>query len=68
MLVKMAANDEDVECIAWEMSARFDEAAAWIAHEMAEIADRRFDRHSAAWWHYIASIIEQRDLSRNPIA
>jgi hypothetical protein len=59
MLAKMPANDQDIERIAGEMSGRFDEAAAWIAHEIAEIADRMFDREAAAWWQYIASAIEQ---------
>ena len=54
MLVKMQADNRDIERIASEMSGRFDEAAAWIAHEMAEIADKLFDKHSAAWWQYIA--------------
>lgn len=60
MPIKMHANDQDLEHIAREMAGRFDEAAAWVAHEMAEIADRMSDRNSAAWWQYIASTIEQR--------
>jgi hypothetical protein len=60
MPVKMHVNDQDLDHIAQEMSGRFDEAAAWIAREMAEIADRMFDRNSAEWWQYIASAIEQR--------
>ncbi len=60
MPVKMHANDQDLEHIAREMSGRFDEAAAWIAREMAEIADRMFDRNSAEWWQYIANAIDQR--------
>ena len=55
----LSVNGHDLDCIAREMIERFDEAAAWVARELAEIADSIIDWRSATSWRHIASVIEQ---------
>src|SRR5689334_13571561 len=59
MIAKMWVCEDDIERIALQMARRFDEAAAWIAYELAEIADGMHDEHSSERWHAVASAIEQ---------
>lgn len=59
MLVGLSVSGQDLDRIARQMIGRFDEAAAWIAHELAEIADALSDMLSAEKWRDIAGAIEQ---------
>ena len=59
VLGRLNIGGNDLDCIAREMIKRFDEAAAWVARELAEIADRMIDWHSAKSWRHIARMIEQ---------
>ena len=53
------ANGNAIEHIALGMFERFDEAAPWIAHELAEIEDARSDAVSAERWRGIAKVLER---------
>jgi hypothetical protein len=59
LLARVADAPYDLERTALEMMSRFDEASAWIARELAEVADKLSDRLSAKRWRDIASAIEQ---------
>jgi hypothetical protein len=51
------------EHIALGMIERFDEAASWIAQELAEIEDALSDIVAAERWRDIADVIERRLLT-----
>jgi hypothetical protein len=55
----LSVDDHDLDHTAQQMIGRFDEAAAWIAHELAVIADALSDMPSAEKWRDITGAIEQ---------
>ncbi len=59
MLGGLSVSGHDLDRIARQMIGHFDEAAAWIARELAEIADTMSDMSSAEKWRDIGDAIEQ---------
>jgi 16S rRNA C1402 (ribose-2'-O) methylase RsmI len=55
----MSDNPDDIERTALDMVKRFGARAAWIARELAEIAEEQ-QRDSAKAWRDIADAVERQ--------